>query len=110
MSTKHRPPTWFMCFNPYPEGTKPTVRHADLATARDEALRLCRSTGRKIHVLKVVGTAHPPKPPEPYFETRPPTISWDATTPSLRWNTDMSSSIPAEVCPLKTEHSSHLPP
>lgn len=70
MSKKHRPPTWWMCLNPYPEGTKPRVQHEHFASAQEEARRLCLKTGRKIHVVKCVGTYHPPQIPQPVWEGR----------------------------------------
>lgn len=70
MSKKHRPPTWWMCLNPYLEGDKPEVRHEHFASAQEEARRLCLVTGRKIHVLKCVGTYHPPQIPQPVWEDR----------------------------------------
>jgi hypothetical protein len=59
--TPAKPSLW-LCFNPYPEGEKPTVFHATLADAKAEAERLARKTGQKIHVVRIVGTACPPKP------------------------------------------------
>jgi hypothetical protein len=53
-------PCWWLCFNPYPEGEKPTVRHASYGEAQKEAARLAKLTGKKIHVLKLAGTMHPP--------------------------------------------------
>jgi DNA repair exonuclease SbcCD ATPase subunit len=53
-------PCWWLCFNPYPEGDKPTFRHASFGEAQKEAARLAKLTGRKIHVLKLAGTMHPP--------------------------------------------------
>jgi hypothetical protein len=53
-------PCWWLCFNPYPEGNKPTFRHASFGEAQKEAARLAKLTGRKIHVLKLAGTMHPP--------------------------------------------------
>jgi hypothetical protein len=58
---------WWMCLNPYFEGTKPQVRHASREEAEAEAERLCVKTGRKIHVLQVVSTVHPARP---YLEVR----------------------------------------
>jgi hypothetical protein len=68
----HRPKTWWMCLNPYHEGDKPTVRHETLGAAGEEARRLCLKTGRKIHVLQLVGTMHPPipQPVNPVWEDR----------------------------------------
>jgi DNA repair exonuclease SbcCD ATPase subunit len=54
-------PCWWLCLNPYPEGGKPTVYHPTLADAKAEAERLASKTGEKIHVLRIVGTACPPK-------------------------------------------------
>jgi hypothetical protein len=54
-------PCWWLCFNPYPEGEKPTVYHPTLAAAKAEAERLASKTGKKIHVVRIVGTACPPK-------------------------------------------------
>jgi hypothetical protein len=54
-------PCWWLCFNPHPEGEKPTVYHPTLAAAKAEAERLASKTGRKIHVVRIVGTACPPK-------------------------------------------------
>jgi hypothetical protein len=54
-------PSLWLCFNPYPEGEKPTVFHATLADAKAEAERLARKTGKKIHLMRIVGTACPPK-------------------------------------------------
>jgi hypothetical protein len=59
--TPDKPSLW-LCFNPYPEGEKPSVYHAKLADAKAEAERLASKTGRKIHVVRIVGTACPPKP------------------------------------------------
>jgi hypothetical protein len=70
MSKKHRPMTWWMCLNPYLEGDKPEVRHSTFAEAQEEARRLCVRTGRKIHVLKCVGTYHAPQIPQPVWEDR----------------------------------------
>lgn len=70
MSRKYRPPTWWMCLNPYPNGTKPRVQHESLASAQAEAARLCRLMGKKIHVLKCVGTMHPPVAPNGIYEDR----------------------------------------
>jgi hypothetical protein len=56
-----------MCLNPYHEGDKPTVRHESL-----EAARLCLHTRRKIHVLELVGTMHPPVAPHGIWEDRRP--------------------------------------
>jgi hypothetical protein len=55
------PKTWWMCLNPYPEARPPTMRHESFHEAQREALRLAQITGRKIHVLKLEGTAHPPQ-------------------------------------------------
>jgi DNA repair exonuclease SbcCD ATPase subunit len=55
-------PSLWLCLNPYPEGGKPTAYHATLADAKAEAERLASKTGRKIHVVRIVGTACPPKP------------------------------------------------
>ena len=52
--------TWYMVMNPYPEGGKPTKRHDTFESARDEAIRVSGQTKRKIHVLKLVGSAIPP--------------------------------------------------
>ena len=52
----------WLCLNPHPEGGKPTVYHPTLADAKAEAERLASKTGREIHVLRIVGTACPPKP------------------------------------------------
>ena len=68
--------TWWMCFNPYPEGDKPQVRHACHLEAQAEAARLCVKTGRKIHVLKCVGTYHPPQIPQPVWEARDTRVLW----------------------------------
>jgi hypothetical protein len=54
-------PSLWLCFNPHPEGGKPNVYHPTLAAAKAEAVRLASKTGRKIHVLRIVGTACPPK-------------------------------------------------
>lgn len=62
--------TWWMCLNPYPEGDKPEVRHACHLEAQAEAARLCVKTGRKIHVLKCIGTYHPPQIPQCEWEDR----------------------------------------
>jgi hypothetical protein len=58
--TPTKPSLW-LCFNPYPEGEKPTVFHATLAAAKAEAELLASKTGREIHVVRIVGTACPPK-------------------------------------------------
>jgi chromosome segregation ATPase len=55
-------PCWWLCLNPYPEGEKPTVYHPTIADAKAEAERLASKTGQKIHVVRIVGTACPPKP------------------------------------------------
>jgi hypothetical protein len=55
-------PCWWLCLNPHPEGEKPTVYHPTLADAKAEAERLASKTGQKIHVVRIVGTACPPKP------------------------------------------------
>jgi hypothetical protein len=60
-----------MCLNPYPNGTKPRIQHESLESAQIEAARLCRVMGKKIHVLKLVGTMHPPVEPEVFWEERP---------------------------------------
>jgi hypothetical protein len=70
MNAKHRPPTWWMCLNPYPDGTKPRVQHESLEEAQVEAARLCCLMGKKIHVLKCVGTMHPPVAPKGIWEDR----------------------------------------
>jgi DNA repair exonuclease SbcCD ATPase subunit len=54
-------PSLWLCFNPHPEGEKPTVYHPTLAAAKAEAERLARKMGQDIHVLRIVGTACPPK-------------------------------------------------
>jgi TolA-binding protein len=54
-------PCWWLCFNPYPEGEKPTVYHPTLAAAKYEAVRLAINMDQDIHVLRIVGTARPPK-------------------------------------------------
>jgi DNA repair exonuclease SbcCD ATPase subunit len=54
-------PCWWLCFNPHPEGEKFSAYHATLAAAKAEAERLASKTGKKIHVLRIVGTACPPK-------------------------------------------------
>jgi hypothetical protein len=59
--TPDKPGLW-LCLNPYPEGEKPSVYHPTLAAAKAEAERLASKTGRKIHVVRIVGTACPPKP------------------------------------------------
>ena len=59
--TPDKPSLW-LCFNPHPEGEKSTVYHATLADAKAEAERLASKTGKKIHVVRIVGTACPPKP------------------------------------------------
>jgi hypothetical protein len=59
--TPDKPSLW-LCLNPHPEGGKPTVYHPTLADAKAEAERLASKTGQKIHVLRIVGTACPPKP------------------------------------------------
>jgi hypothetical protein len=82
MKTKPRPATWWMCLNPYPEGDKPMVRHASYGEACTEARRLCLKTGRKTHVLKLIGTYHPPQIPEPVWEDRDSHVQWiDRTLP-----------------------------
>ena len=53
-------PTWYMCYNPYPEGKKPIKRHETLAAVQAESARLSLLTKQKIHVLQLVCTAHPP--------------------------------------------------
>jgi hypothetical protein len=68
--TTHRPKTWWMCLNPYHEGDKPQVRHDTFAAAQIEAARLCMKTRRKIHVLELVGTMHPPVEPNGIWEDR----------------------------------------
>lgn len=70
MSKKPRPATWWMCLNPYPGGTKPRVQHESLGEAQAEAARLCCLMGKKIHVLKCVGTMHPPVAPKGIWEDR----------------------------------------
>jgi len=64
------PATWWMCLNPYPEGEKPQFRHECVLEAQAEAARLCVKTGRKIHVLKCIGTMHPPVEPKVIWEDR----------------------------------------
>jgi cell division protein FtsB len=59
--TPDKPSLWLLCFNPHPEGGKPTVYHPTLADAKAEAERLASKTGKDIHVLRIVGTACPPK-------------------------------------------------
>lgn len=56
---KERPQVWWMCLNPY-SATAPMVRHASFAEAQAEALRLAKAESKKVHVLELVGTAHPP--------------------------------------------------
>jgi hypothetical protein len=58
--TPAKPSLW-LCFNPYPEGGKPTLYHPTLAAAKAEAERLAINMGQDIHVLRIVGTACPPK-------------------------------------------------
>lgn len=65
-----------MCLNPYLEGDKPQVRHERFASAQEEARRICLKTGRKIHVLKCVGTYHPPQIPQPVWEARDTRVLW----------------------------------
>lgn len=54
-----RPQVWWMCLNPYSQ-TAPMMRHASFAEAQAEAMRLCQKEGKKVHVVELVGTAHPP--------------------------------------------------
>lgn len=63
--------TWWMVFNPYPEGHKPEIRHESFGEAQKEAARVSQLTGKKIHVLKLVGTMHPPQQPSCVWEDRP---------------------------------------
>lgn len=63
------PKKWWMCLNPYPEARPPTVRHDSFGQAQAEARRLAINLGRKIHVLEIVGTMHPPSV-EPHWEDR----------------------------------------
>lgn len=67
---KENSKVWYMVFNPYPDGKKPTVRHETLRSATIEAERVCLLTGKKIHVLKIVGTMHPPKMPAATWSER----------------------------------------
>lgn len=53
-------PQWWMVLNPYSNGKKPNVRHDSFATAKNEASRIAKLTGKKCHVLKLVGTMYPP--------------------------------------------------
>jgi predicted acetyltransferase len=55
-----RPQVWWMCFNPYSQ-TAPMVRHERFAEAQAEAMRLSQHERTKVHVLQLVGTAHPPQ-------------------------------------------------
>jgi len=59
MSRRHRPRVWWMCLNPYAD-TPPRTQHLAYEDARTEALRLSLQERRKIHVVQLVGTAHPP--------------------------------------------------
>ena len=52
---------WYMVFNPYPDGKKPTIRHESLNEAEIESFRVATLTGKKCHVLKCIGTAYPPE-------------------------------------------------
>ena len=52
--------TWWMVYNPYPDGGKPTVRHDSQPEAVIEAKRVCLKIKKKVHVLKVIGTVYPP--------------------------------------------------
>lgn len=60
---------WWLVFNPYQPGA-PKVRHSNFASAQFEACRLAHLEGVKVHVLKVVGTAHPPVKPLVRWEER----------------------------------------
>ena len=51
---------WYVVFNPYVRGKKPTMRHETKQGAIDEAKRISAIEGKKIHVLELVGTARPP--------------------------------------------------
>lgn len=68
--SKWSPRVWYMCLNPFFEGDKPQVRHETFEEAKVEAGRLALKTGRKIHVLQLVGTMHPPHIPAPIWEQR----------------------------------------
>lgn len=52
---------WWMVLNPYRDGLKPTIRHEYKSEAMEEAERIALKTGKKIHVLELVGTMEPPK-------------------------------------------------
>lgn len=72
---------WWVVMNPYPEGDKPTHRHANKQAAVDEARRISLMTQRKIHVLELVGSWTPP-PGEAKWEER----KADKPTCSVRLN------------------------
>jgi predicted amidohydrolase len=61
--------TWWVDFKPY-RNEAPAIRHEYFATARQEAERICRVEGVKVHVLKCEGTWFPPQAPEPRWEVR----------------------------------------
>ena len=58
--TPAKPSLW-LCLNPHPEGEKPSVYHPTLAAAKSEAELLAIKMGQDIHVVRIVGTACPPK-------------------------------------------------
>jgi predicted amidohydrolase len=63
------PNTWWVAFNPYNDEA-PKVRHEFFASAQEEAERICRIEGVKIHVLKCEGTWFPPQALRPRWEVR----------------------------------------
>lgn len=63
MNDQMKTDTWWVCLNPYPDGTVPKIRHETFGAAHKEAARLAEVSGRKIHVLQLVGTMHPPAKP-----------------------------------------------
>jgi hypothetical protein len=59
-----------MVLNPWSDRV-PQVRHQTFCQAQAEAIRIAGKEGRKVHVLRVVGTAHPPAMPQVTWEDRP---------------------------------------
>lgn len=61
---------WWLVYNPYPSGVKPTYRHKTFGAAQKEAARIAKAERCKIHVLEIVGTMHPPSIPPCIWEER----------------------------------------
>lgn len=76
MNDKIKTDTWWVCLNPYRDNS-PKVRHETFGAAHKEAARLAELEGRKIHVLQLVGTMHPPAKPGCTWVPRRPNTEQD---------------------------------